>query len=217
MWTVAPRSASARATPLPISRLPPVTTATNSSFLLILASLPQSHLSATYLRQVQYGNFYFLHRRRSKHGFFQTRLQRLEMDDLYAINAAKTEFREGFNAGDAARILAIADPDLVSFSHGQPSEFGKSGLEALEIRLKSLFERYAATLAVIVVEIRINGDVAYDYGWHELTLTPKDGGQPIHLRNRYVDIWRRNKEGHWMLWMFMDNLDVPDPFRPREI
>jgi ketosteroid isomerase-like protein len=148
---------------------------------------------------------------------FQTQLQRLEMDDLYAINAAKTEFREGFNAGDAARILAIADPELVSFSDGQPSEFGKSGLEALEIRLKSLFERYAATLAVIVVEIRINGDIAHDYGWHEVTLTPKDGGQPIHLRNRYVDIWRRNKEGHWMLWMYMDNPDVPDPFRPREI
>ncbi len=43
-------------------------------------------------------------------------------------------------------------------------------------------------------------------GVHELTLTPKDGGQPIHQRNRYVDIWRRNKEGHWKLWMYMDNL-----------
>jgi len=32
------------------------------------------------------------------------------MDDLYAINAAKTEFREGFNLGDTSRILAIADP-----------------------------------------------------------------------------------------------------------
>jgi hypothetical protein len=42
------------------------------------------------------------------------------MDDFYAINAAKTEFREGFNLGDVARILAIADPDLVSFSDGHP-------------------------------------------------------------------------------------------------
>jgi len=139
------------------------------------------------------------------------------MDDLYAISAAKTEFREGFNLGDVARILAIADPDLVSFSDGQPSEFGKSGLEALEIRLKSLFERFAAELAVIAVEIRISGDIAYDYGWHDLTLTPKDGGQPINRRNRYVDIWRQNKEGHWKLWMYMDNQDVPDPFRAREI
>src|ERR1700756_548466 len=102
------------------------------------------------------------------------------MDGLYEANVAKTEFREGFNLGDAARILAIADPQLVSFSDGQPSEFGESGLEALEIRLKNLFERFTASLAVIVNEVRIEGDVAYDYGLHDLTLTPKDGGQPIH-------------------------------------
>jgi ketosteroid isomerase-like protein len=139
------------------------------------------------------------------------------MGDLYAINAAKTEFRDSFNLGDAARILAIADTDLVNFSDGQPSEFGKSGLEALEIRLKTLFERFAVKLAVITVEIRISGDIAYDYGWHDLTLAPKDGAQPIHRRDRYIDIWRRNKEGHWKLWMYMDNQDVPDPFKPRQI
>jgi ketosteroid isomerase-like protein len=139
------------------------------------------------------------------------------MHDLYAVNVAKTEFREGFNLGDAARILAIADPQLVSFSDGQPSEFGESGLEALEIRLKNLFERFTASLAVIVNEVRIEGDVAYDYGLHDLTLTPKDGGQPIHRRNRYVDIWRRNKEDRWKLWMYIDNRDVPDSFRRQEI
>ena len=139
------------------------------------------------------------------------------MDDLYAVNAAKTEFREGFNLGDAARILAIADSQLVSFSDGQPSEFGESGLQALEIRLKNLFERFTASLAVIINEVRIDGDVAYDYGLHDLTLTPKDGGQPIHRKNRYVDIWRRNKEHHWKLWMYIDNRDVPDSFRLGEI
>ena len=139
------------------------------------------------------------------------------MDDLYAINAAKSEFRDCFNLADTSRMTAIADPDLVTFSDGQPSEFGKSGLEALEIRLKSLFERYAAKLAVIVVEIRVNGDIAYDYGWHELTLTPKDGSPPVRRRDRYVDIWRRNKEGKWKLWMYVDNQDVADPFQPEQI
>jgi ketosteroid isomerase-like protein len=136
------------------------------------------------------------------------------MDDLFAINAVKTEFRDGFNLGDEARVLAIADPDLVSFPDGHFSEFGTSGLDALQIRLKSLFERFTAKLAVIVVEIRIKGDVAYDYGWHDLTLTPKYGGQPIHRRERYVDIWRKSKEGTWKLWMYMDNQDVADPFEP---
>jgi len=139
------------------------------------------------------------------------------MDELFSINAAKTEFREAFNLGDVTRFLAIADPELVSFSDRQPSEFGKSGLDSLEIRLRVLFERFRANLVVIVFEIRIDGDVAYDYGLHSLTLTPKDGGQPIHRRDRYVDIWRRDRDGNWKLWLYMDNQDVADPFRPREI
>ena len=139
------------------------------------------------------------------------------MDDLYAINAAKSEFRECFNLADTSRLLAIADPDLVNFSDGQPSEFGESGLNSLKTRLENLFERFTARLMVIVIEIRLQGNVAYDYGWHDLTLTPKDGGQPVRRRDRYVDIWRRNKEGEWRLWMYMDNQDVADPFRPEQI
>ena len=138
------------------------------------------------------------------------------MDDSYTINAAKTEFREGFNCGDTSRIMAIVDPDLVDFSDGQPSEFAGSGSDALKNRLTNLFERFTAKLVVIVIEIRLQGDIAYDYGWHDLTLTRKDGGQSIHRRDRYVDIWRRHKEGHWKLWMYMDNQDVADPFRSEQ-
>jgi ketosteroid isomerase-like protein len=139
------------------------------------------------------------------------------MDDLYAINVAKSEFREGFNLGNVSRVLAIADPDLVSFSDGQPSEFGASGLEALKGRLTDLFERFSAKLSVIVIEIRLQSDIAHDYGWHDLTLTPKGGGEAIRRRNRYVDIWRRNQEGSWRLWMYMDNRDVADQFQPEQI
>ena len=127
--------------------------------------------------------------------------------DLYAINQAKTEYRDAFNLGDVQRILALADPELVNFTDGQSSEFCNGELDTFEIRLKNLFERFTVKLAVIVAGIRINGDVAYDYGWHDLTLTPKNGGQPIYRRERYVDIWRKNQEGIWKLWTYMDNLD----------
>lgn len=139
------------------------------------------------------------------------------MDDLYAINSAKTEFREGFNLGDVPRVLAITDPDLVNFSDGEPSEFAESGLETFEMRLTNLFERFTVDLTVIVIEIRLQGDVAYDYGWHDWTLTPKDGGQSIRRRDRYVDIWRKDKKSNWKLWMYMDNRDVVDPFVPEQM
>ena len=139
------------------------------------------------------------------------------MDDLYAINAAKTEFREGFNLGDTSRILAIADADLVNFSDGAPSEFGQSGLDVLQTRLTALFERFTVKLVVVVIEIRLQGDIAHDYGWHDFTLTPKDRSEAVHRRYRYVDIWRKNKEGKWKLWMYIDNQDVADPFRESEL
>jgi ketosteroid isomerase-like protein len=139
------------------------------------------------------------------------------MGDLYAITVAKSEFRDCFNLVDASGVLAIAALDLVSFSAGQPSEFGASGLDTLKTRLAKLFDRFAAKLVVIVIEIRLCGDVAYDYGWHDLTLMPKDSGEPIHRRDRDVDVWRRNKERNWKLWMYMDNQDVADPFLPEQI
>ena len=87
----------------------------------------------------------------------------------------------------------------------------------MKTRLANLFERFKAKLAVIVIEIRLHGDVTYDYGWHDLTLTPKDGGEPIHRRDCYVDIWRKDKEGNWKLWMYMDNRDIADPFCSEEV
>ena len=138
------------------------------------------------------------------------------MDDLYSINVAKSEFRNCFNFSDVSKLLAIADPDLVNFSDGQPCEFGSSGLEALKTRVEGLFVRFIAKLEVTVMEIRLQGDVAYDYGWHNWTLTPKAGGPLTRRRDRYVDIWRRNNKGEWKLWMYMDNRDVADSFQPEQ-
>jgi hypothetical protein len=73
------------------------------------------------------------------------------MDPLYAINAAKTEFRECFNTADASRLLSIADSGLVSFSDAQTSEFGPTGLEALKTRLESPFQEFTVHVAVIVM------------------------------------------------------------------
>ncbi len=144
-------------------------------------------------------------------------LARYDVDDLYEIHFARTEIREGINLGDAARLLSVAAPELVIFCDGLPSEFYGAGPEAMNVRLEDLFKRFAAKLAAIVFEIRLKGDIACSHGIHDLTLTPKDGGAPIYRKNRYMDVWRKNSEGSWKLLMYVDNQDVPDPFRPESI
>ena len=46
------------------------------------------------------------------------------MDDTYAINVAKTEYREGFNMGDAARVVDVFAPEFTDNSEGRPSRYG---------------------------------------------------------------------------------------------
>jgi ketosteroid isomerase-like protein len=62
----------------------------------------------------------------------------------------------------------------------------------------------------IIIEIKVMGDVALEYGWHELALTPKSGGEPLRSRTRYLDVWKKDRAGNWKLAMFIDNADVPD-------
>lgn len=131
------------------------------------------------------------------------------MDDLYAINAAKTEFRDAYNTGEVERFVAILDPAIVAFSDGREWAFGAGAAETLGAQYRELAARYRVRLDPIVIEIRIEGRVAYDYGWHVWTLTPISGGDPITKRERYVDIWRKNAAGEWRLWMYMTNEDVP--------
>jgi ketosteroid isomerase-like protein len=131
------------------------------------------------------------------------------MDDTYAINVAKTEFREAFHTGDPDRIIALLDPGFVDFSDGRTCAFAQGAAEELKKHLTALFREYTVHLAPIIIEIRLVGDLAYDYGWHNFTLTPKQGGARIERHERYVDIWKKNTEGQWKLWMYMDNRDVP--------
>jgi ketosteroid isomerase-like protein len=132
------------------------------------------------------------------------------MDDLYAINVAKTEIREAYGTGEVERLLAVLDSNLVEYSDGRRSGYGEDGKSALRSYLQGLFTNYNARLVPIIIEIKVMGEVAVEYGWHELALTPKSGGQPIRTRTRYLDFWKKDKAGNWKLAMLIDNADVPD-------
>ncbi len=132
------------------------------------------------------------------------------MDDLYAINSAITQFRDAYNTGDVERLVAVFDPDIVDFSDHRGCAFFREGAaDARRKHFSDLFSEYRVSLVPIVIEIRVNGNTAYDYGWHIWTLIPLHGSDAITRRERYVNIWRKNAAGQWKLWMFMNNEDVP--------
>jgi ketosteroid isomerase-like protein len=138
------------------------------------------------------------------------KVERREMDDTYAINVAKSEYREGFTTGDVDRILRVFADEFTDMSDSRPSRYAADAPIKLRTYLEEVFRIYQARLNVIVIQIVVLGDVAYDYGWHELTLTPKSGGEPIFKRTRYLELWGKDATGAWRITRFMDNADIPD-------
>jgi ketosteroid isomerase-like protein len=130
-----------------------------------------------------------------------------ESDARYAIHAAKTEVREGYNNADVGRILAIYADGFIDLSDGYPTFFESQGKAMLRGRLESLFRKHEVEMALIVNEIKISGEIAVEWGWHALTLRPKDGGPAELQRTRYVEAWTRNSQGEWRITLFMDNPD----------
>ena len=115
---------------------------------------------------------------------------REKMDDAYAIRLAKTELRDAYNTGDVNRVLSVYADAYSDMSAGRASFYGTEANAVLKHGLTKLFARYHARLAVTIISIGIQGDLAFDWGWHKLTLTPRKGGRPKTTRARYLEIWR---------------------------
>jgi ketosteroid isomerase-like protein len=131
------------------------------------------------------------------------------MDDIYRINVAKSEFREAYNRGDVDQLLSVfGEENIMDMSEGGPTRSDGAAREGLREHSAELFAEFSVELAVIVNEITVLGDTAYDYGCHEFTLTPKSGGETIRKRHRYVEIWKKNSLGDWKIALFIDNADV---------
>ncbi len=138
------------------------------------------------------------------------------MDDVYAINLAKTTLREGYNEGDPERILSVYDDAFADMSFGMPSFYYSDARDVFRARLNRLFRDYTASMKVIIIDVVVNGDRAFDWGWHVIDLTSKADGTVSQARTRYFETWRRDATRGWLITSFIDNLDQP-PRMPENV
>lgn len=138
------------------------------------------------------------------------------MDDVYAINLAKTILREGYNESDPEQILSVYDDAFADMSFGMPSFYYSDARDVLRARLTRLFREFTASAKVIIIDVVVNGDRAFDWGWHVLDLTSKVDGTVSQVRCRYFETWRKDPTRGWLITSFIDNLDQA-PRMPEEV
>jgi ketosteroid isomerase-like protein len=139
------------------------------------------------------------------------------MDDSYAIRLAKTKLRDAYKKGNVNGVLSVFADEYSDMSAGLASFYGAEARAVLKHRMKKLFARYDAKLAITIISIGVHGPLAFDWGWHRLTLTPKKSGKAITTRTRYLEIWQKGAGGNWKIAIFFDNVDIPPQMPPKEV
>lgn len=133
------------------------------------------------------------------------------MDDTYRINLAKTDLREAYEAADVDRLVAVfSSVGFTDMSEGGPTRYGTEAVSTFRNEASKLLAEYKVTLTTIINKIIVLGNVAYDYGWHEFTLSPKCGGDPLRKRQRYFELWNKDSAGNWKISLHINNADVKE-------
>ena len=121
-------------------------------------------------------------------------------EDRRAIATQIERFIAAYVSGDLDALLEIYSDDLVKLRHGSPDETKPD----LARRLQDFFRGFSGRLEVDNSETLVSGDLALTRGTFVVTVIPRGGGEPKHLRRRYLEIWRR--EGAiWRVLRQMDN------------
>jgi len=133
------------------------------------------------------------------------------MDDNYKINLAKAQLRDAYEAADVDRLIAMFSPaGFTDMSEGGPTKYGTEAISSFRNAASKLVAEHNVTLNPIINRIVVLGNVAYDYGWHEFTLRPKDGGEPVRERQRYFELWNKDAAGNWKISLHINNADVKE-------
>jgi ketosteroid isomerase-like protein len=132
-----------------------------------------------------------------------------DMDDVYAINIARTEMREGYNTGDIDRIMSAFASGFTDWSDAMPCFYGRQAAEVLRARLAKLFRDYEVSLELVIIAVWVYGNIAIDTGWKNFKFKSNSTKEAKEESRRYFALWERNSDQRWQIVRYIDNLDVP--------
>jgi uncharacterized protein (TIGR02246 family) len=115
--------------------------------------------------------------------------------DSAAIHEVSRQFSAAYVRGDAPAMAALYTVDGVIFPDRSDAIGGRDSIQTYwTLRPGNRVTRHVAT----PTHIRVEGDVAYDYGIFEVS--GENGGQPWGpSTGKYVIVWRREPGGPWRI------------------
>ncbi len=128
----------------------------------------------------------------------------LSEEDVAAIKASRVLWAEAVLAGDWAAVAALFTEDAVVMPPNEPVVEGQVALQAF-LELFPSITQFEAT----IVQMEGRGDLAFVRATYSMALIVEGVPEPIHDTGKFVDIWRKQPDGKWLVAVHIYNSDFP--------
>jgi ketosteroid isomerase-like protein len=125
------------------------------------------------------------------------------------VEAGEKRWLEAFNAGDAGGVAAQYESEARIAAPEVDTIVGRAAIEGF---VKE-FTAARATLSFRLVDVYGSDDLSVAVGEYDLVLQP-EGVEPQQDRGKFVEVWRRQPDGTWLIADDIFNSSLPAALPP---
>ena len=126
--------------------------------------------------------------------------------DETVLAAMGEEYAKAVESGDVDKFMALWAEKGIQMPPNAPAVCGK---DSIRLAMMPLFDGFHLKMSINDQEIKIAGDWAYSRGTYALDMTPKAGGDSIHVDGKALTIWQRQPDGSWLISRDCFNSNIP--------
>ena len=125
--------------------------------------------------------------------------------DIQAIIELDNDVHAAVEAGDLDAVMAFWTDDALIIAPNLPMVHGKAAVRSF---FQAAFDSMTLEFERSSEEVIVSGDLAVHRGHTVSTYTPT-GQASIEDPQKWVDVYRRQPDGSWLIWLTIWNSDLP--------
>ena len=127
-------------------------------------------------------------------------------DDQQLIAELVERYAQATNDSDAQEFGDIYTEDAILMLPDRPAVVGRT---AIVDHQREFFKSISARMATKISEIEIHDSVAYCRGIFVYAISPKYGGEPVQMKGKFINLFKKDEVDNWAIWRNIYNTDHP--------
>src|SRR5215467_2454753 len=123
-----------------------------------------------------------------------------------ALLLAHKAYEAAINSNDTDRVMAMYDKDAEILQPDGPLVSGRRNIRKW---VAGYFKQYKTHWKKVPLKNFVLGEYGFDEGIDTAVDTPRNGGKPIHWNCKGILVYKRQKNGEWLIFRDIWNNNKP--------